>query len=661
MASIEELQKDALTYANINWHVFPCAVDKKIPACSNGFKDATTDPEQIKRWWADQPYNIGIATGASGLVVVDFDLVNGAPVGETNFKALPEYEPLPETFTVRTRSGGKQFYFRANGTGIKSSNSQLCKNVDIKALGGYVIAPPSYVKADSKASGGQYIIENSAKPAQLPVWLELKLLDLQKPKQSKSEISVPLLSQKQNDFPCCEVNIEKLRQGFRNRSQSKDCSSQDEWIKLLFEFRSLVHLVGWTDDQAWSLFDEVCQWGNMGNYNYDNNRTRWEVHDFKSDGRTYKSLLAELSKFEADLETLDIDQNFFIPSNSELFSLSMFSLRGQVEVMRKKMLDDVFVLAFLALLGQATTIYARANTGKTLLVLWMLIESIKAHRIKGENVIYINADDTYSGFIQKLELAEQYGFEMLMPNQNGFDPQAMQGYLRQMIDHDTARNSIVVLDTLKKFTDLMDKKAGSGFMSRVREFIAAGGTVISLAHTNKNKNGEGKSVFCGTSDVVDDCDCVYILDTVKTTDSLKVVLFENIKNRGNVAKELAVSYSVAQGDTYQQMFDSVKIGSDNEAQQAKVEIAVNAELDNDKTAIQAITEALEAEQGSCAKTELLKLAQGLSGVSRRLLLKTLEKYTGSLWTESTGGKNLHSYQLIKKQSLSLNTILKKWE
>jgi archaellum biogenesis ATPase FlaH len=660
MTSIQELQKFALDYANINWHVFPCAVDQKTPACSNGFKNATTDQEQINQWWKNTPYNIGIATGASGLVVVDFDLVEGVAVGETNFKALPEYEPLPETFTVKTRSGGKQYYFRANGTGIKSSNSQLCKNVDIKALGGYVIAPPSYVKADSKASGGQYIIRKFDEPAPLPIWLESMLLELQRPK-NHSQINTDSRCESLNDFPYCEVNIEKLCRAVKNRFQLKDFSTQDEWIKLLFEFRSLIYLVGWSDDQAWSLFDKVCQWEKMGNYNYDNNRARWEVDDFRLDGRTYKSLLAELSKFESVPKALGIDQSFYIPSKNELFSLSMFSLRGQVEVMRKKMLDDVFVLAYIALLGQATTIYARANTGKTLLVLWMLIQSIIAERIKGENVIYINADDTYAGFIQKLELAEKHGFHMLMPNQNGFDPQAMQGYLRQMIDHDTARNSIIVLDTLKKFTDLMDKKAGSGFMSRVREFIAAGGTVISLAHTNKNKNGEGKSVFCGTSDVVDDCDCVYILDTVNTTDSLKVVLFENIKNRGNVAKELAVSYSVVQGNTYQQMFDSVKVGNENEALQAKVEIAANAELNNDKEAIQAITEALEAEQGLCAKTELLKLAQGFSDVSRRLLIKTLEKYTGSLWTQSTGDKNLRSYQLINKQSLALNNILKKWE
>ena len=107
MLTKEELRETALSFISYGLYVFPCKVGEKVPACKNGFKDATTDSEQIKRWWATQPYNIGIATGASGLVVVDFDLVNGVPVGETNFKNLPEYEPFPETFTVRTR----RYYF----------------------------------------------------------------------------------------------------------------------------------------------------------------------------------------------------------------------------------------------------------------------------------------------------------------------------------------------------------------------------------------------------------------------------------------------------------------------------------------------------------------------------------------------------------------------
>ena len=654
--SRRNLLEVALFYAESGIYVFPCKVGLKTPACKNGHLDATRDPDQIKKWWADFPYNVGINTELSGLVVVDQDVVAGRAVGSENFQKLLGYEPL-NTLAVTTRSGGKQYYFKAPSIPIKCSTSKICDKVDIKAVGGYVIAPPSYVEADEKSGAGCYSFDKKIEPSGLPSWLENHLIALQQPNSHKKHEghATDIFLKSDNYFPCNETNREKLRIAVRQRRKTHDCSSQDAWVQLLFEFRSLVFLVGWPDQEAWTLFDEICRLENMGNYHEINNRKRWDVDDFRPDGRSYKSLLDELSKQNITSKALSAPLGQLQPTP---FSLKNFSMQGQAEVMKKKMLDDIFVLAFIALLGQATTIYARANTGKTLLVLWMLIESIIEKRIKGENVIYVNADDTFSGFIQKLELAEKYGFHMLMPNQNGFEPQAMQGYLRQMIDDDTARNSIIILDTLKKFTDLMDKKAGSGFMSRVREFIAAGGTIISLAHTNKNKNGEGKSVFCGTSDIVDDCDCVYILDTVSTTDSVKVVLFENIKNRGNVVNELSVSYSVAQGVNYLERFNSIKIGSETETLQAKVEISVNAELNNDKASIQAITEAIEAVQGSCIKTELIKSAHEGSNISRRLLLKTLEKYTGILWVESKGDKNSHSYELIKsKQSLTMNNTL----
>ena len=51
------------------------------------------------------------------------------------------------------------------------------------------------------------------------------------------------------------------------------------------------------------------------------------------------------------------------------FSLTKFSLMGQSEAMKQKMLTDVFVLNDIAILGQSTVIYAQFNTGKTLLTL----------------------------------------------------------------------------------------------------------------------------------------------------------------------------------------------------------------------------------------------------------------------------------------------------
>ena len=69
----------ALTYASWGWHVIPVVPNGKIPATQHGVKDATTDPEQIAIWWAQNPeFNIGIAAGVkSGIVVFDVDPRNG--------------------------------------------------------------------------------------------------------------------------------------------------------------------------------------------------------------------------------------------------------------------------------------------------------------------------------------------------------------------------------------------------------------------------------------------------------------------------------------------------------------------------------------------------------------------------------------------------------
>ncbi|MEU0517360.1 bifunctional DNA primase/polymerase [Streptosporangium sp. NPDC006007] len=65
----------ALAAAARGWHVFPVSIGDKPPV--KGFTDweanATTDPATIRRWWARAPWNVGIACGPSGLVVIDLD------------------------------------------------------------------------------------------------------------------------------------------------------------------------------------------------------------------------------------------------------------------------------------------------------------------------------------------------------------------------------------------------------------------------------------------------------------------------------------------------------------------------------------------------------------------------------------------------------------
>lgn len=346
------------------------------------------------------------------------------------------------------------------------------------------------------------------------------------------------------------------------------------------------------------------------------------------------------------------------------FSLKQFSVTGKSEVMREKMQNDVFVLDGIALLGQLTAIYAKPNTGKTLITLAMLKDSIETGRIKGENVYYINADDSYKGAIQKLEFAEAYQFEMILPDSKEseveFKVSEFNGYLQQLINDDAAHGVVVILDTLKKFTDLMDKKQGSNFMKLARAFSMAGGTMIMLAHTNKNRNADGKVVAGGTSDIGDDACCAYTLDEVKCGGAelirtSKDVLFENFKSRGNVEKELLVNYSVIPTDSYFDKLESVKVANDADIEQAKKERNTATQTEDDAEAIKAIIDGIN--QGNHKKADLLKFAMGIEWkISHRKAKSALERYTGtklsnsSFWRLQIGEKNSQIYYLLAPES-----------
>ena len=45
----------ALQYAELGYPVFPCVSGDKTPQTTHGYKDATTDLDQIDRWWTQKP------------------------------------------------------------------------------------------------------------------------------------------------------------------------------------------------------------------------------------------------------------------------------------------------------------------------------------------------------------------------------------------------------------------------------------------------------------------------------------------------------------------------------------------------------------------------------------------------------------------------------
>ncbi|RYH41177.1 MAG: hypothetical protein EON54_18110, partial [Alcaligenaceae bacterium] len=225
--------------------------------------------------------------------------------------------------------------------------------------------------------------------------------------------------------------------------------------------------------------------------------------------------------------------------------LQRFSLRGSYEALAARKLDEVYVLQGIALLGQATVLYAAPNTGKTLISLALLQEAIASGRIDAKKVFYINADDSFNGAVDKLGLTEAQRFHYLVPGHAGFRLDKLKVSMVQMIQTDTAKGTVVVLDTLKKFVDLMDKTKARDFSCLVRAFVSKGGTVLAFAHTNKNVGADGKHQYGGTSDIVDDFDCAYIMNEIPGmhTQGAKLVEFTNVKARGAVEQTVYCSYA----------------------------------------------------------------------------------------------------------------------
>ncbi|MCX3063665.1 bifunctional DNA primase/polymerase [Streptomyces beihaiensis] len=214
--------------ARRGWPVHPLAPGRKTPAgnCENcrggahtaadcaclpagrwchGFHAATLDQRRIQQWWTAHPdFGVGVACGPAGLVVIDIDahaaavphrdrVLPGIPIAEhidltglaTGFHSLAVLaalrgKPSPaedaNTLRVRTPSGGLHVWYRAEdnrrwqcSTGSGSGRA-LAWQVDVRAHGGYIIAPGTTTSAGTYTPVGE-----TREPAALPLWLAQEL------------------------------------------------------------------------------------------------------------------------------------------------------------------------------------------------------------------------------------------------------------------------------------------------------------------------------------------------------------------------------------------------------------------------------------------------------------------------------------------------------
>lgn len=165
----------------------PIRLNDKVPATQHGFKDANMDPDKHRAWANECPdYNVAYATGpASGYVlVVDVDVKNGDATSLKSISRLEkEHGALPPTRKVFTPSGGYHLIYRYPENLKVPSRINFLPRVDVKAEGGYCLAPPSVIH------GEPYFFEDPVLPiSRAPAWLLELLCSTQgtKPRKRKS-------------------------------------------------------------------------------------------------------------------------------------------------------------------------------------------------------------------------------------------------------------------------------------------------------------------------------------------------------------------------------------------------------------------------------------------------------------------------------------------
>lgn len=137
--------KAALNYIDRGLAVFPLRPCSKEPLVSGGFRSATLDRYRAGDWFRRWPEaGIGIATGAaSNLVVLDVDPRNDGD--ESYAEARSRFGPWADAPIVHTGGGGTHEWFRAPTDGPVSCRNHIggLRGLDVKADGGYVVAPPT--------------------------------------------------------------------------------------------------------------------------------------------------------------------------------------------------------------------------------------------------------------------------------------------------------------------------------------------------------------------------------------------------------------------------------------------------------------------------------------------------------------------------------------
>lgn len=258
----------ASLYTQLGWHVVPlhsvrpdgtctceprhdgkpCKSKGKHPRQNDWPKQATNDTTQAAELFAQyQGSNIGLATGHD-FFVLDVDPKNG---GDSTLAALlAEHGPLPVTPEQATPSGGSHYLFRMP-PGRTVTNAKAGKGLDIRGVGGQIVAAPSRTTASYRWVRAPW----NTPLADAPEWLRAKI------ERASGLPSTPVPDGARGYFPpASSAVLDEARAALKRHGPAVDGDAGG--LHTVQAGALLTHDFALTDDEeAWPLlleWNETC-------------------------------------------------------------------------------------------------------------------------------------------------------------------------------------------------------------------------------------------------------------------------------------------------------------------------------------------------------------------------------------------------------------------
>jgi hypothetical protein len=415
-----------------------------------------------------------------------------------------------------------------------------------------------------------------------------------------------------------------------------------DWIKVGMAIRNTHGAEGLP------IFD---QWSRQGS-KYDAREVKAKWKSFQNSVMPAKAVSIGSLKYLAENKTPPKK------INSELSSFADLKVEDCPMARLEKFGNQKYLIPGMIVQGGWTNIYAKPNSGKTLLTLWLLLEEAKKGRFEGLEVFHCNFDDDGFNAAVKEVILDPHGIQTLnIGNSSLKSGKHLVEIIDEMVESrsEVIAKTVLVVDTLKKLASVMSKDSMAELGMSLRAFTSYGGTVIILSHTNKNNSEAGRVVFAGVQDIQDDPDAAFALESSKMSDGRTTLAkFTADKQRGRAGSEFYFGFKQlgiesltdeellerpwqAVVEDYRELLDSVNKITADEYEQAMHACEITLAMNDSNMAVKTIRDLLEL-HGPLSSSELIEKALATGSASSSTIKRAMTKFKGEVWETKREGK-----------------------